>query len=111
MSHQAVHRPAPVPAPSTAAATAPDAGVGRSAQGRRQTARTGRAADREDTTCTSTVDPADATSAASPPRSTPSARPPAPGSPGLLYKLLSGGFGDQLLKTLFDHVLGLLGIG
>jgi hypothetical protein len=30
---------------------------------------------------------------------------------GLLYKLLSGGFGDQLLKTLFDHVLGLLGVG
>lgn len=29
---------------------------------------------------------------------------------GLLYKLLSGGFGDDLLKTLFDHVLGLLGI-
>jgi len=24
--------------------------------------------------------------------------------------MLSGGFGDQLLKTLFDHVLGLLGI-
>ena len=32
------------------------------------------------------------------------------GLAGLLYKLLSGGFGDQLLKTLFDHVLGLLGI-
>ncbi len=32
------------------------------------------------------------------------------GFAGLLYKLLSGGFGDQLLKTLFDHVLGLLGI-
>ena len=29
----------------------------------------------------------------------------------LLYKLLTGGFGDQLLTTLFDHVLGLLGIG
>ena len=27
------------------------------------------------------------------------------GLAGLLYKLLSGGFGDQLLKTLFDHVL------
>jgi hypothetical protein len=30
---------------------------------------------------------------------------------GLLYKLLSGGFGEQLLKTLFDHVLNLLGVG
>ena len=33
------------------------------------------------------------------------------GLAGLLFKLLTGGFGDQLLKTLFDHVLGLLGIG
>ncbi|MDI6910565.1 DUF4244 domain-containing protein [Nocardioides sp.] len=33
------------------------------------------------------------------------------GLAGLLYKLLTGGFGEQLLKTLFDHVLGLLGIG
>ncbi len=33
------------------------------------------------------------------------------GLAGLLYKLLTGGFGDKLLKTLFDHVLGLLGIG
>ena len=33
------------------------------------------------------------------------------GLAGLLYKLLTGGFGDQLLTTLFDHVLGLLGIG
>ena len=33
------------------------------------------------------------------------------GFAGLLYKLLSGGFGDQLLNTLLDHVLGLLGIG
>lgn len=32
------------------------------------------------------------------------------GLAGLLYKLLTGGFGDQLLKKLFDHVLGLLGI-
>jgi hypothetical protein len=32
------------------------------------------------------------------------------GLAGLLYKLLTGGFGDQLLRTLFDHVLGLLGI-
>ena len=33
------------------------------------------------------------------------------GLAGLLFKLLSGGFGDKLLKTLFDHVLALLGIG
>ncbi|MEV7429800.1 MULTISPECIES: DUF4244 domain-containing protein [unclassified Nocardioides] len=33
------------------------------------------------------------------------------GLAGLLYKMLSGGFGNQLLTTLFDHVLGLLGIG
>lgn len=33
------------------------------------------------------------------------------GFAGLLYTLLSGGFGNQLLKTFFDHVLGLLGIG
>lgn len=32
------------------------------------------------------------------------------GFAALLYKMLSGGFGDQLLRTLFDHVLGLLGI-
>ena len=32
------------------------------------------------------------------------------GFAGLLYKLLTGGFGDQLLKTLFDHVMGMLGI-
>ena len=33
------------------------------------------------------------------------------GLAGLLFKLLTGGFGEQLLRTLFDHVLGLLGIG
>ncbi len=33
------------------------------------------------------------------------------GLAGLLYQLLTGGFGDRLLKTLFEHVLGLLGIG
>ena len=33
------------------------------------------------------------------------------GLAGLLYKMLTGGFGDKLLKLLFDHVLGLLGIG
>ena len=33
------------------------------------------------------------------------------GFAGLLYKLLSGGFGEQMLRSLFDHVLGLLGIG
>lgn len=33
------------------------------------------------------------------------------GFAGLLYTMLSGGFGSSLLTTLFDHVLGLLGIG
>lgn len=32
------------------------------------------------------------------------------GLAGLLYTLLTGGFGDQMLTSLFDHVLGLLGI-
>lgn len=33
------------------------------------------------------------------------------GLAGLLFKMLTGGFGEDLLHTLFDHVLGLLGIG
>ncbi len=33
------------------------------------------------------------------------------GLAGLLYKMLTGEFGDKMLKTLFDHVLGLLGVG
>jgi hypothetical protein len=33
------------------------------------------------------------------------------GFAGLLYKMLTGGFGNRLLDTLFDHVLSLLGIG
>ena len=33
------------------------------------------------------------------------------GFAGILYTMLSGGFGSSLLTTLFDHVLGLLGIG
>lgn len=33
------------------------------------------------------------------------------GFAALLYKLLTGGFGDQLLHRLFDHVMSLLGIG
>ena len=33
------------------------------------------------------------------------------GLAGLLYKMLTGGFGDALLTRLFDHVLSLLGIG
>lgn len=35
----------------------------------------------------------------------------AAGLAGLLYTMLTGGFGTRLLRTLFDHVLGLLGIG
>ncbi|QCX28779.1 DUF4244 domain-containing protein [Nocardioides jishulii] len=33
------------------------------------------------------------------------------GFAGLLFAMLTGGFGDKLLKTLFDHVLSLLGLG
>ena len=33
------------------------------------------------------------------------------GLAGQLYKQLSGGFGEQLLRSQVDHVLGLLGIG
>ena len=33
------------------------------------------------------------------------------GFAGLLYTLLTGRFGDQLLERLFAHVMGLLGIG
>lgn len=32
------------------------------------------------------------------------------GLAGLLYKLLTGGFGNELLQKLFDHVLRLLGL-
>jgi len=32
------------------------------------------------------------------------------GLAGLLYKLLTGGFGNELLHKLFSHVLNLLGI-
>jgi hypothetical protein len=33
------------------------------------------------------------------------------GLAGLLYAMLTGGFGDTLLRTLYDHVLSLLGLG
>jgi len=32
------------------------------------------------------------------------------GLAGLLYKLLTGGLGDELIHKLFDHVMSLLGI-
>jgi hypothetical protein len=32
------------------------------------------------------------------------------GLAGVLFALLSGGFGERLLKILFDHVLSLLGL-
>ena len=32
------------------------------------------------------------------------------GLAGLLYKMLTGGFGNELLQKLYDHVLRLLGI-
>jgi len=33
------------------------------------------------------------------------------GFAGLLYTLLTGAFGDQLLERMFKHVMTLLGIG
>ncbi|WP_248580020.1 DUF4244 domain-containing protein [Nocardioides sp. InS609-2] len=33
------------------------------------------------------------------------------GLAGVLYKLVTGGFGDQMLRSLFDHVFHLLGLG
>ncbi len=33
------------------------------------------------------------------------------GLAGLLYTLLTRGLGERLLRTLFEHVMGLLGIG
>lgn len=33
------------------------------------------------------------------------------GFAGLLYTLLTGAFGDQLLERMFKHVMNLLGIG
>ena len=33
------------------------------------------------------------------------------GLAGLLYTLLTGGLGNRLITTLFDHVLSLLGLG
>lgn len=33
------------------------------------------------------------------------------GFAGLLYRLLTGGFGDDLLNRFFTHVMSLLGIG
>ncbi|WP_426242845.1 DUF4244 domain-containing protein [Nocardioides sp. LHG3406-4] len=33
------------------------------------------------------------------------------GLAGVLYKLVTGGFGDQMLRSLFDHVFNMLGLG
>lgn len=33
------------------------------------------------------------------------------GLAGLLFKLLTGSFGNDFLRRLFDHVMSLLGIG
>jgi hypothetical protein len=33
------------------------------------------------------------------------------GLAGLLFKLLTSSFGEKLLKTFFEHVLSMLGIG
>ncbi len=32
------------------------------------------------------------------------------GLAGVLYKLVTGGFGEQMLKSLFEHVFKLLGL-
>ncbi len=33
------------------------------------------------------------------------------GLAGVLYQLVTGGFGDAMLRQMFRHVLGMLGIG
>lgn len=33
------------------------------------------------------------------------------GLAGVLYQLVTGGFGDHMLRQMFNHVLGMLGIG
>ncbi|HEY1134115.1 MAG TPA: DUF4244 domain-containing protein [Nocardioides sp.] len=33
------------------------------------------------------------------------------GLAGLAYQLLTGGLGNQMLTSMFEHVLGLIGIG
>jgi len=33
------------------------------------------------------------------------------GLAGIAYQLLTGGFGDTMLRGMFNHVLGLIGIG
>lgn len=33
------------------------------------------------------------------------------GLAGVLFQLVTGGFGDQMLRMLFSHVLGMLGLG
>lgn len=33
------------------------------------------------------------------------------GLAGILYQLLTGGLGDSMLRSMFSHVLGMLGIG
>lgn len=33
------------------------------------------------------------------------------GLAGVLYQLVTGGYGDQMLRRMFDHVMGMLGIG
>jgi len=33
------------------------------------------------------------------------------GLAGVLYQLVTGGYGDRMLRLMFDHVMGMLGIG
>ena len=93
----ALHRPAP--RPLSAGARPAELGVlGRTAARRRRHMHRTIRPDRRDERGITTAEYAVGTAAGA-------------GLAGLLYKLLTGGFGDQLLRTLFDHVLGLLGIG
>lgn len=33
------------------------------------------------------------------------------GLAGVLYQLVTGGYGERMLRLMFDHVMGMLGIG
>lgn len=33
------------------------------------------------------------------------------GLAGVLYTLVTGGFGDRMLRSMYQHVMGMLGIG
>ena len=33
------------------------------------------------------------------------------GLAGVLYQVVTGGFGDRMLRRMFEHALGMIGIG